>query len=60
MADDFSELPSHEPAQRERLKYVLYGSKCAIARTIHQLHNRGYAETSDWSRPNPSKTLANS
>ncbi|MFM7428197.1 MAG: hypothetical protein ACKO7W_24900 [Elainella sp.] len=50
MADEFVFDPSgfdpsaDETAQRERIKHVLYGSPRAIARTIHQLHNQGYAE----------------
>lgn len=62
MADEFlSDLPPEaeqiqRKVQRERIKHVLYGSKRAIAHTIHQLHNRGYAETSDWSRPQPTET----
>ncbi|NJO77706.1 MAG: hypothetical protein HC827_03720 [Cyanobacteria bacterium RM1_2_2] len=43
--------PPYNSMQRERIKHVLYGSKPAIAHTIHQLHNRGYAETGAWSRP---------
>lgn len=42
--------------QRERIKHILYDSKSAIAHTIHQLHNRGYAETGAWSRPQPTET----
>jgi hypothetical protein len=49
---DFS---SSQPS-REPIKHVLYGSKQAIAYTIHALHNKGYAEAGAWSRPQPTQT----
>ena len=61
MADKFLSdlLPEAEQIQREfqreRIKHVLYGSHRAIARTIHQLHNQGYAEAGSWSRPQPTE-----
>ena len=47
---------SFQPSQREPTKHVLYGSKPAIAHTIHVLHNQGYAEAGAWSRPQPTQT----
>ena len=47
---------SFQLSQREPIKHVLYGSKPAIAHTIHVLHNQGYAEAGAWSRPQPTQT----
>ena len=47
---------SFQSSQREPIKHVLYGSKQAIAYTIHTLHNQGYAEAGAWSRPQSTQT----
>ena len=47
---------SFQPSQREPIKHVLYGSKPAIAHTIHVLHNQGCAEAGAWSRPQLTQT----
>lgn len=41
--------------QRELITRVVCGSRHAIAYTIHVLHNQGYAEAGDWSRPQPTQ-----
>ena len=34
----------------ESIRHILFGTPQAVRATIHQLHQRGYAEPNDWSR----------
>ncbi len=42
--------------ERETIKHTLVGSSRTVMRTIHILHQLGYAQVSDWSPLLPSPT----
>lgn len=46
-----SQIDAPAVFSREPIKHALYGSKQAIAHTIHTLYLQGYAEPGAWSRP---------
>ena len=47
--------PSSDPgaAERSPIRHLLFGSTHAVQTTIGRLHQLGYAEPNDWSRPIP-------
>ncbi|MGB3789499.1 MAG: hypothetical protein WA949_15930 [Phormidesmis sp.] len=52
--DAFSPPPSNfdsENGGRETVHHMLFGSLSSIRFTILRLHQRGYAEPNDWSKP---------
>lgn len=48
-------LPSVEP-EKESVKLYIVGSLRGIASITHSLHNRGFAEVNDWSKPQATGT----
>lgn len=44
--------PTPQPA-REQVRHLLLGTPSGIQATIGQLHQLGYADPNDWSRPLP-------
>lgn len=50
-SNDFSPLSS--PAERYILRHTLTGHPKIVRRTIHQLHNLGYAPAGNWSPLQP-------
>jgi hypothetical protein len=48
--------------QRHHVRHMLFGTLLTVQATIRQLHQLGYAEVNDWSRPiptgNPDKVMA--
>lgn len=41
-------LPEHN---HETVRHMVFGSLTGVQLTIKELHNKGYAEPNDWSRP---------
>ena len=39
------------PVPADSIRHLLFGTPSAVQATIQQLHQRGYAEPNDWSRP---------
>ena len=39
------------PIPADSIRHLLFGTPSAVQATIQQLHQRGYAEPNDWSRP---------
>ena len=44
------ELP-RSPRPKEQIRHLLFGTPSGIQTTIQRLHQLGYAEPNDWSRP---------
>jgi len=55
-------LPGLPIPQRHHVRHMLFGTLLTVQTTIRQLHQRGYAEVNDWSRPiatgNPDEVMA--
>jgi len=51
---DFSGNPKSSP-RNEPVRHLLYGSPQAVQIVIKTLHQRGYAEPNEWSRPMPTE-----
>ncbi|MEM8503462.1 MAG: hypothetical protein AAF716_09945 [Cyanobacteria bacterium P01_D01_bin.1] len=55
-------LPPTPTAPREYIRHLLFGTPATVQATIRQLHQLGYAEPNDWSRPiptgNPGEVMA--
>ena len=43
--------PGGGGSRREQVRHLLFGPPGAVQATILQLHQLGYAEPNDWSRP---------
>ena len=44
------DLP-RSPRPKEQIRHLLFGTPSGIQTTIQRLHQLGYAEPNDWSRP---------
>ena len=46
-----SATATKRPIPADAIRHLLFGTPSAVQATIQQLHQRGYAEPNDWSRP---------
>ena len=53
---DLPVLPDSQPAPgRERIKFMLVGSRRGIENVIHALYAKQFSEVQEWSRPMPTE-----
>ena len=46
-----ADIPPSANDQPNRIRHLIFGTPTTVKKTIRLLHQRGYAEPNDWSRP---------
>ncbi|MGB5916087.1 MAG: hypothetical protein WBG63_14580 [Phormidesmis sp.] len=51
LSGSVADHPPGPQRHREQIRHLLFGTPSGVQTTIQQLHQLGYAEPNDWSRP---------